>query len=76
LQAGDHDWLKHQSWVMYRAARLEDATTLDNGLQQGIFIPKASMGSAVFDRVISGICASPHTKKKIKLYFGCVIPAI
>lgn len=73
LQANDHDWLTHQSWVMYRAARLEAASTLDNGLQQGTFIPKAAMADEVFDRILYGICASPHTKRKIKQYFGCPV---
>lgn len=73
LQAEDHDWLTHQSWVMYRKARLEEATTLDNGVNLGIFIPKPVMKSDVFDRVVAGICESPHTPRKMKSYFGCPV---
>lgn len=71
LDVGDHDFIRHQSWIMYRKARLEEAVTLDNGVEQGIFIPRQPMRGEVFDRVAAGICASQHTPRKIKHYFGC-----
>ena len=73
LEADDHDWLTHQSWVMYRKTRLEEATTLDNGVDLGIFIPKQMMQNEVFDRVVAGICLSPQTPRKMKNYFGCPV---
>lgn len=71
LNEGDHPWLKHRSWVMYRAARIEASETLDNGLSQGLFSAREDMEDEVFKRILSGICDSPHTKRRIKKYFGC-----
>ncbi|NKL34519.1 hypothetical protein G9X64_04385 [Rhizobium sophorae] len=71
LDVGDHEFIRHQSWIMYRKARLEEALTLDNGVQRGIFIPRQPMRPEVFDRVAVGICSSQHTPRKIKQYYGC-----
>ncbi|WP_179253516.1 hypothetical protein [Brucella pseudogrignonensis] len=71
LDGGDHPWVVHKSWVLYRAARLEAASTLDNGIEKGMFEVREVMTAEVFGRVLNGLCASPHTKRGIKKYFGC-----
>lgn len=70
LDEEDHPWLKHKSWVMYRAARIETALTLDNGVGEGLFTVCDPVNHDVFGRVLRGICASPHTKTGIKRYFS------
>lgn len=71
LYAGDHDWIQHQSWIMYRKARLEMSSTLENGIDLGVFVPRKPVSAELFDRIAGGICASPHTPRKIKAYYGC-----
>lgn len=71
LQAHEHEWLTHQSYVFYRKARIEAARTLDNGVAQGIFEPRGEMNRQTFLRICNGICRSSQTPRKIKRYFGC-----
>lgn len=71
LQPHEHPWLRHQSYVFYRKARIELATTLENGLRLGIFEQLADMNGQTFLRIRNGVCASPQTPRKIKRYFGC-----
>lgn len=71
LDNGDHPWVVHKSWVLHRAARIEPTSTLENGIHQGMFEVREVMTNDVFGRVLSGVCASPHTKRGIKKYFGC-----
>ena len=67
----EHPWLRHQSYVFYRKARIEAATTLENGLLRGIFEQLQDMNGQTFLRIRNGVCRSPQTPRKIKRYFGC-----
>lgn len=69
LEAADHEFLRHKSWVMYRKTRVESAETLDNGVQTGLFKVKPDMSREVFARVCAGILDSPHTPRKMKRYY-------
>ncbi|CAN7432153.1 hypothetical protein [Rhizobium sp. LjRoot254] len=71
IQPHEHAWLRHQSYVFYRKARIEAAATLDNGLRQGIFEQLADMNAQTFLRIRNGVCSSQQTPRKIKRYFGC-----
>ncbi|ACM27542.1 conserved hypothetical protein [Rhizobium rhizogenes K84] len=71
LEIGEHEFLTKRSYAFYRQSRIESVMTLDNGLNTGVFIPKANMEHAVFVRIVGGICASPQTSRKIKKYAGC-----
>lgn len=71
LQAHEHPWLSHESYVFYRNAELRPAAALDAGVKSGLLRTKESMNGQTFLRVRNGICTSMHTSKKIKRYFGC-----
>ncbi|WP_157785520.1 hypothetical protein [Sinorhizobium fredii] len=71
MQAHEHEWLRHQSYVFYRKARIEAASTLDNGLQQGLFEQRGDVNGQTFLRIRNGICLSPQTPRKVKQYIGC-----
>lgn len=65
----DHQFVKKKSYIMYRKSRLETSATLVAGVEKDLFFPKDMMPDAPFERIISGILASPHTPRKIKNYF-------
>jgi hypothetical protein len=75
LQSHEHDFLKKESFVLYRKARVEAHTTLDAGISKGVFKPHQDMNGQTFLRITKGICASPQTPRKVKTYFGCPPPA-
>lgn len=71
MQAHEHEWLTHQSYILYRKARIEAAATLENGVRLGIFEQQAPMNGQTFLRIKNGICRSIQTPRKVKLYCGC-----
>ena len=71
LEAHEHCWLTHQSYVAYRFAKIEDAATLQNGLKQGVFAREADMNGQSFLKVVTRMCQSPQTPRFIKRYLNC-----
>ena len=71
LAVHEHSFLRHQSYVFYRNARIEPASKLNAGLAAGKFTTHDPVNGQVFLRVKNGICRSAQTSRKIKAYFGC-----
>lgn len=71
LNAGDHGFISRPSYILYRKALIEDATTLEKGVLTKRLIPHDVMNAQVFLRVSNGICRSPQTPRRIKKYRGC-----
>lgn len=72
LQKHEHTFLKHESYVLYRKAKIILQSALVNGVNAKLFVPKDDVNGQAFLKITNGICASPQTAKKIKSYFGCV----
>ena len=72
LEAYEHPWLTHSSYILYRKAALREATQLDAGIEQGLFTVQEPMNGQTFLRIRNGVCVSPQTPRKIKRYFGCL----
>jgi hypothetical protein len=71
LDAHEHGYLRHASYVLYRNARIEPAKALLDGLASKVFTPHDPVNGQVFLKVKNGVCRSPQTPRKIKVYFGC-----
>lgn len=71
MEAFMHPYLRHKSYVFYRKARIETSDVLEEGLEQNIFEAKEPMNGQAFLRIRNGICASPHTPRKVKRHMGC-----
>ena len=71
LEAHEHGFLRHSSYVLYRKARIEPAKALEDGLADGTFVADDPVNGQVFLRVRNGVCRSAQTPRKIKVYFGC-----
>lgn len=71
LQANDHAWLRHESYVLYRSAQIIGAKKLENGIAAGEILVRDNMNAQAFLRVRNGVCNSPHTKRKVKRFMGC-----
>lgn len=71
LEAHEHPWLTHSSYILYRKAAIREAAQLYAGIQQGLFTAREPMNGQAFLRIRKGVCASPQTPRKIKRYFGC-----
>jgi hypothetical protein len=62
LTYGDHDFIKHDSYVAYGFCRIEPAKALINGVAKGIFVEKGPISESVYKKIMSGIKKSPFTK--------------
>lgn len=69
LKVGDHDFVRHDSYVFYAEALIMKANRIRNGFDKGVLTPQKALQDAVFERVISGINKSPDTPEKIIKYF-------
>lgn len=72
LQAHEHRFLNHLSYVYYAKAQIVPVASLENGLAQRLIAAHDDMNGQVFLRVRNGVCHSPHTPRKIKNYLGCL----
>jgi hypothetical protein len=69
--AGMHRFVKKESYVFYRKARVEDAAVLSKGVADGIFVQHDPIGDVLLAQILAGICASKQTPRKVKKYAGC-----
>lgn len=68
----EHPWLKKpKSYVMYRNAGVYEAQALQRGVVSSKIVVEDDCNGQVFLKIRNGICASPHTPRKIKGYYGC-----
>lgn len=66
LGAGEHEFVRHPSFVFYRNARIETVNHVLRLVEQGRFKPQVAMPAEVLQRIKSGLFASPHTKREFK----------
>lgn len=69
LYAGDHSFVKHDSYVVYQKARLEEADKVLRGVKNGQLVPQAPMDGAVFARICKGLEDSRLTPAKLLTFY-------
>lgn len=68
LSAGAHPFIKHDSFVFYRNARIEQAAHVERLIAQGVFIAHYPVSDNVLRAVIAGLYQSPFTKREFKRF--------
>lgn len=58
LDAGDHPFLTHESYVVYRLANRSNARHVRRMLEKKVYLTKEDFGGPVFTRIAAGIFAS------------------
>lgn len=69
LYPGDHPFIKVDSYVVYRKARIEEADKIERGVTGQILVPREPMDAAIFVRICEGVLVSRHTEPAIKTFF-------
>jgi len=69
LFAGNHPFLKHESYVDYGNARIISAGKLMNGVKQDLFVPKEPLATDIFARVCFGVEQSLRTSTKNREFY-------
>ncbi len=66
LDPGCHTFIKRDSYILYRSARIENALTIERGLKAGIFVPLKPVSSSLCDRITLGFAMSKQVSWQIK----------
>ena len=64
LHAGDHEFIRHRSYVHYARALIEPSQSILNGVKKGVLVPKATLVDDIFARVCKGLAESRFTAKR------------
>lgn len=66
LQPGCHPFVKIESYVVFRSARVDSEEHLLALVRKGLFRPQDPMPAAIVGAIRSGLLASPFTKREFK----------
>ncbi len=66
LAAGCHPFVKQDTFVVYRSARIETEAYLDKLVKQGLFKPHDAMDAVIVTKIKIGLKSSPLTKLDFK----------
>jgi len=66
LHPGEHKFIKHDSHIEYRQAKIVSAMDLERMIQEGQARPMDKMGNDVFKRICDGILKSPFTPMEVR----------
>jgi hypothetical protein len=69
LYAGDHPFVKHESYVVYQKTRLEEAEKVLRGVKNGQLIPQDPIAGTVFARICHGLKHSRLTPPKLLTFY-------
>lgn len=69
LYAGDHPFLRHDSYVNYRYARIDAVSALLTGVKTGALIPQGALDEGIFARVGQGLLVSRNTTPRIRQFY-------
>lgn len=58
LEAGDHPFIQHRSYIAYRYARLDSASHVEKMVASQIWHPKEPCSTELLDRIITGFLRS------------------
>jgi hypothetical protein len=73
LDVGEHEFIKHQSYVAYEFAMQRHKNFIDDKQRRGVYIKHKDATSALISKICDGIKKSPFTKRAIKDgYDACV----
>lgn len=76
LKPGDHPFIKHESFVVYRSARIEEAGKIVSAVHNNIFQAHHPVSEQVMLRICQGLETSKHTAPKILKFYKLSSPPI
>lgn len=68
LNAGDHEFIKHKSYVAYATCRIDFASRIKECVASGEFSGREMLKEEVFKRVIEGLAKSKSVKPFVRQF--------
>ena len=69
LHAGDHEFIRHKSYVHYARALIQSSQSILNGVKKGLLVPKELLVQDIFARVCKGLVESRFTPPRIVSFY-------
>jgi hypothetical protein len=69
LHLGDHEFIKHDSYINYRQAQIVSAIDLEQMILEGKAVPMAPMEGGTFQKICDGILKSPFTPMDVRAMY-------
>ena len=66
LQPGDHEFIKHESFVAYEYAKRVRVSVLETRHQKDQITIKDEVSDELFEKILEGLFQSPRTPRDIK----------
>lgn len=65
LNPGDHDFIKHKSFLNYNRARIRTMTSIEQMIKDGKAKTKPAVSSDILERITDGLRKSEHTPQEV-----------
>ena len=65
-QAGEHDFIKNESYLSYRDAQIQSSVHLENLVNNGVYRPHNQVTEELLEKIRVGVIVSSRTKNFIK----------
>jgi hypothetical protein len=69
LFAGDHEFLRHKSFVNYSRARIQPVKKIMAGVKEGLFEAREALSTTLFARVCRGIEVTTYVEPEILRFY-------
>jgi hypothetical protein len=69
LHAGDHEFIRHKSYIAYAHARIEPSQKLVNGVKSGDLVPKTMLAQEIFARVCKALAESRFAAPRMLAFY-------
>lgn len=70
LEAGEHPFIQHRSYVAYRHARLDTAAHVATMVESGAWIPREALSPALLEKILAGARNSRQMSREYKRFFA------
>lgn len=69
LFPGDHPFIRHNSYINYHYARIQETRKLVDGCNTGLFEQRDAIDGGIFARICQGLMESRHTILKVRQFY-------
>lgn len=75
LSGGEHQFIVHPSYVVYRQPRVDTPTHIDHMIASGLFVAQPAATSQLVRQMRQGFCDSKLADRRFKVLLNCPPPA-
>ena len=70
IEKGEHAFIKHRSYAVYKLCEQRDAAELERGVRNGRFTDKGFVSEELFARIVRGVARSKLTRSFVHPYLS------